>query len=344
MRSDKPLAESKVFSGQRLARTVSMFIGIGLFLSGCSGAPVRNYIPVFEPRLPGVCKVTINSDKMKGDLFGWMLKGVKTHREEMEYDANKLIFADEGNPQIDMEIRMRSIDSGNFLQSSILSFLSFGLIHTRRVFGDATISIGSVTLERYSEISASRTYSSFGKEFWSGKDRQLYYEFVCDLNRKIALDREKITKKIQAIGAGGGTVMSAKAGKVGRMNIAVSNLSAEGVSEGDASIVADWLRGALVATGAYTVVERSAMQKVLAEQALQQTGCTDAECAVKLGKLLNVKRMVVGSFGKFLDSYVLNVRVVDVKSGEIVSSDTAKGKSTDEIETNITSLASRLAK
>jgi len=129
----------------------------------------------------------------------------------------------------------------------------------------------------------------------------------------------------------------------GKLNVAVSDLSPENVSKSDAAIVADWLRGGLVATGVYTVVERSAMQKVLSEQAFQQTGCTSEECAVKLGKLLNVQRMVVGSFGKFLDSYVLNIRVVDVESGQVIYSDKAKGKTTDEVETNIKSLALRLS-
>jgi hypothetical protein len=128
-----------------------------------------------------------------------------------------------------------------------------------------------------------------------------------------------------------------------RETIAVSDISAQGVSQSDATIVADWLRGALVDAGAYTVVERNAMQKVLEEQAFQQTGCTSQECAVKVGRLLNVQKIVVGSFGKFLDSYVLNVRVVDVESGTIVYSDTAKGKTTDEVEGNISSLASRLS-
>ena len=86
------------------------------------------------------------------------------------------------------------------------------------------------------------------------------------------------------------------------------------------------------------------MQKVLMEQAFQNTGCTSSECAVKLGKVLNVQKMVVGSFGKFLDSYVLNVRVVDVESGEVVYSDSAKGKTTDDVEANIKALAQRLSR
>jgi hypothetical protein len=127
------------------------------------------------------------------------------------------------------------------------------------------------------------------------------------------------------------------------LNVAIADMVPQGVSMSDAAVVSDWLRGALVANSRYNVVERNEMEKVLAEQAFQQTGCTSQECAVKLGKILNVKRMVVGSFGKFLDAYVLNVRVIDVETGSVIHSDTTKGKTTDEIEGNIKSLAARLS-
>ena len=165
-----------------------------------------------------------------------------------------------------------------------------------------------------------------------------------DIKKQITADRENLLARMNGGSAGAGMGALSGPSPSGKMNVAVSDLSAEGVSQSDASIVADWLRGALVSSGAYTVVERSAMQKVLSEQAFQQTGCTSAECAVKLGKLLNVQRMIVGSFGKFLDSYVLNVRVVDIETGRVVSSDTANGSTTREVETNIKALAQRLSR
>jgi len=167
-------------------------------------------------------------------------------------------------------------------------------------------------------------------------------ELLKDENPKVRIEAQKSIDSINGLATTKPVPVSEfSAGK--SEAIAVTEISAEGVSQSDATIVADWLRGALVSAGAYTVVERSAMQKVLTEQAFQQTGCTSQECAVKLGKVLNVQKIVVGSFGKFLDSYVLNVRMVDVESGKIVYSDTAKGKTTDEVEQNISSLAGRLS-
>jgi len=127
-------------------------------------------------------------------------------------------------------------------------------------------------------------------------------------------------------------------------NIAVSDLESQGVSASDSAVVADMLRGELVKTGLVNVLERQNMQKVMAEQAFQQTGCTSAECAVKLGKLLNVQRIVTGSVGKLGDTYFVNVRIVDVETASMVWSDRAEAKVVSALARELPSLASRLAK
>ena len=115
------------------------------------------------------------------------------------------------------------------------------------------------------------------------------------------------------------------------------------MSAADAAVVADWLRGALVATDAFTVVEKKNMDKILAEQAFQQTGCTNEECAVKLGKVLNVRQIVVGSLGRYMGVNVLNIRVVDVETGGAVYADKAKGNTAEEMDAAIAAMASRMA-
>jgi len=127
------------------------------------------------------------------------------------------------------------------------------------------------------------------------------------------------------------------------LNIAVAELSAQNVSAGDAAVMADLLRGELVNTGAFRVVEKQNMDKVLAEQAFQQTGCTSEECAVKLGRILNVQRMIVGSFGKTLGVYVFSIRVVNVESGEVICGQRAKGVDMKEIEAGIIRMAKAVA-
>ncbi len=127
------------------------------------------------------------------------------------------------------------------------------------------------------------------------------------------------------------------------VNIAVTDLDAQGISASDAAVIADMLRNEMVRTGRFNVVEKTNMQKILAEQAFQQTGCTNQDCAVKIGKLLNVHRIIVGSFGKLMGQHILTVRVVAVETGKIIMGDMVKGGTVEEMELGVRKLAVRLA-
>ena len=126
-------------------------------------------------------------------------------------------------------------------------------------------------------------------------------------------------------------------------NIAVSELSGKGISGMDASIVSDFLREALVNTMKFKVLERSNMEQILAEQKFQISGCTSEECAVKLGRLLNVQRVIVGSVSKLDVMYYVSIRMVDVEKGEIVYADSGETDSMKELRGICNQLAGRLA-
>jgi len=138
-------------------------------------------------------------------------------------------------------------------------------------------------------------------------------------------------------------VAQAASGESRLLNLAVADLRAENVSAGDSAVIADLLRSELVRTTKFNVVEKQNMERVLAEHAFQRTGCTTEECAVKLGKLLNVQRMVVGSFGKLLDSYLLSIRVVDVETGRVVHGDSVEGTTVKELKAGVREIAGRMA-
>jgi TolB-like protein len=57
------------------------------------------------------------------------------------------------------------------------------------------------------------------------------------------------------------------------------------------------------------------LEKVLSEQKLSMSGVTDAETAVKVGKLVGAKFVMVGSISKLGNTYTLNSRLIDVESG-----------------------------
>lgn len=105
-----------------------------------------------------------------------------------------------------------------------------------------------------------------------------------------------------------------------RMQIAVVELQATGISLAEAQTFTDRLRSELVKTGRFTILERSEMEEILKEQGFQLTGCTSAECAVEVGKLLNVRQICAGSVGKVGDIYSISTRLIDVESGKIIKS------------------------
>ena len=106
--------------------------------------------------------------------------------------------------------------------------------------------------------------------------------------------------------------------------IAFTQLTASGVTDGEARSLTDGLRSAmvrskLVRSGFYQIMERSQMDEILKEQGFQQSGaCDEANCAVEMGKLLAVKYMLLGNIGKVGKTYTMNVRMVDVQTGKIV--------------------------
>lgn len=116
-----------------------------------------------------------------------------------------------------------------------------------------------------------------------------------------------------------------------KMKIAVLNLkNANGVTPADAELISDRLRNEFFSTGTVDVMEREQMQEILKEQGFQTSGttCTDEGCIVAMGKLLGVRRIIIGSVGKLGSMYMINIRGINVESGKVekVVSEDVKGE------------------
>ena len=106
-----------------------------------------------------------------------------------------------------------------------------------------------------------------------------------------------------------------------KTTIAVLTIESKGgVSPSEAATLTDRLGSMLVNTNVFTVVDRSKMEEILQEQGFQQTGCTSTECAVEVGKLLNVQKMVSGSIGKIGRTYTIDLALIDVETSQIENS------------------------
>lgn len=119
----------------------------------------------------------------------------------------------------------------------------------------------------------------------------------------------------------------------------------------DLSLAADLLTDELVACGMFDVVERMELSKVIDEQALGNTGIIDTATATKMGKLLGVEYIIVGSINNLSsarshagvgysgaaavssgkNSVTCNVscRFIEVETGRVVLGGRGMGKSSN---------------
>lgn len=100
--------------------------------------------------------------------------------------------------------------------------------------------------------------------------------------------------------------------------LAVLDFDALGVSQPEAMVLTNRLRSYLVQIGLFRIIERGQMEQILKEQDFQDTGCTSDECAVEVGRLLGVELMLAGSIGKIGPIYSLDMRIINVETGEFI--------------------------
>lgn len=103
--------------------------------------------------------------------------------------------------------------------------------------------------------------------------------------------------------------------------VAISPLQAKKVDPEEVDLISEALAGELQNTGAFRVMERGQMDRILKEQGFQASGlCDGNECAVEVGKVLGIDKVVVGSVGRIGTLFIINTRLVDVQTGEILAS------------------------
>lgn len=100
-----------------------------------------------------------------------------------------------------------------------------------------------------------------------------------------------------------------------KIRMAVMTLENKNVDKITASSVTDMVITEIVNTRAFDVVEREQINNILKEQGLYQVGLTDQSSAVKIGKLLSAQKILIGSVSMVGETYVINVRMVDVEKG-----------------------------
>jgi ribosomal protein L18 len=127
--------------------------------------------------------------------------------------------------------------------------------------------------------------------------------------------------------------------------VAVLEFDLVAASQAEASAVTDRVREELLKTGRVTLVDRAQIDALLAEQALQQTGCTGQECAVRVGKILGVRQLVAGKVTKVSDTlWQISAQVIDVETSEtlLAASVSREGRFLDLLTGGVEDLVGKL--
>jgi len=94
----------------------------------------------------------------------------------------------------------------------------------------------------------------------------------------------------------------------------------------------------------FKVIERSAIDKIIAEQKVQASGMVDDKTAVKLGRLAGADALVVGSLSVSGTSLKISARLVDVETGEtLIAQDASANLNTPEtVDPTVANVATML--
>ncbi len=80
----------------------------------------------------------------------------------------------------------------------------------------------------------------------------------------------------------------------------------------------DWFTTELVKIQKFEVIERAQLDKVLSEQALSMSGVINRDVLLKIGQVLGVDAVFLGSATKSQTGGFCNIRLVDIETGVII--------------------------
>lgn len=102
-----------------------------------------------------------------------------------------------------------------------------------------------------------------------------------------------------------------------KITLALIDLEVGDTLRAEQMALSNRFRSELINTAKFTVVERNKIKQLIKEQKLALMGMVDEKSAVKIGKMLGVKKIVSGSVAKVGNVFSVSARMIDVESGQI---------------------------
>ena len=116
-----------------------------------------------------------------------------------------------------------------------------------------------------------------------------------------------------------------------RERIAVIEFEGIGVERGEAGAITERLRQIIGWLNRYDVLTRRETDEPLSREDFDARDCADNDCFIKAGKLLNVEKVLAGQVRSYGRISFIYGKVIDVETGDVVSSFSAKTRGISDV-------------
>lgn len=103
----------------------------------------------------------------------------------------------------------------------------------------------------------------------------------------------------------------------------------------DSSMLSEMLRNEFIKTGRFEIVSREQTERIMSEAQFQGSGITSEAGAIQIGKLLNVRRAIVGSVGTVGGTVFVTVQLFDLETGRFITAESMEAPSMKDIVSRI---------
>ena len=84
----------------------------------------------------------------------------------------------------------------------------------------------------------------------------------------------------------------------------------------DVALYTGFLRLELHQTKSFILVERIQLNELLNDKKYDRMDCNSSDCAVEIGKLVGIKKVITGSFNVVADTCLIAGQLIDVETKE----------------------------
>ncbi|MDD5224323.1 MAG: CsgG/HfaB family protein [bacterium] len=99
----------------------------------------------------------------------------------------------------------------------------------------------------------------------------------------------------------------------------------------------------LLKSGKYRILDRKNIDAILREQGFSLQNCSSDDCAVQIGKLLVVEKIVSGRISKLDSDVLISITITNVETGEIDSLETTSCRNYHDLFSCINELANKIS-